>query len=424
MLNKDTKVIMVSTIGAALEFYDFIIYLLLAPIIAELFFHGSEFVSLLETYAIFAIGYFFRPLGGIIIGHFGDKFGRKNAFLFTIFLMTFSTFFIISLPIYATIWKVAPFILLFFRICQGIAIGGEIPCSITFVYEHLPKKKRFTGCALIFTGTSAGILLATVIVTILTKVLTHTEMLIWGWRIPFFFTVINGVIGLYIIFTFTDTPAFLEMKQSGKILKTPLTKLLKEFKLEVFLSFLMMLGSGMLYSTVCLMVPTILNRRFDYTLSQAFDLSLFLLVIFISSTYLGPKFIEKFKRRIPFVIISTIILAAFSIPAFYMYSSHTIWQVLIAMAILALTYGTLCGSSSFIMASCFPTEIRFSGTSTSYNLALAAGGGITPIIMAFLMEKNESITAIPLFIIVSSLFCIISLLSIYLRNKAGKSYYE
>ena len=422
-LNNDSRVILVSSVGAVLEFYDFIVYLLLSPIIAELFFHDTKY-ALLATYAIFAIGYFFRPVGGIILAHFGDKFGRKSAFLFTIFLMTFSTFFMASLPTSGLLWGTAPILLLIFRICQGLAVGGEIPGSITFAFEHLPKEKRFTGCALIFTGTSSGILLATVIVALFTNFLSHSEMLVWGWRPPFFLGAIIGALGIYIRYSLSDTPAFLEMEKKGKLLKTPVVTLFKKHKAEIILCFFLMLGSGALYSTICLLLSTILHTEFSYSLPLSYNLSIYLLIVFIIFTLLGPWLIGKLKKaRILTVVFAAVILAAYAIPAFYTFKTHSLSLIIFTMTVLAITYGIICGTSAFIMASCFPPEVRFSGISVSYNTALAVGGGLTPITITVLMQHLNSLYAIPCFIISASVLCIISLLVLVIRNKHGKSHY-
>lgn len=425
IIEKNIRVIAVSAIGAVLEFYDFIIYLLLAPILAQLFFHGSVFFSLMETYAVFAIGYFFRPIGGIILAHFGDKFGRKKTFLFTIFLMTFSTFFIGALPTTGLIWGTAPILLLFFRICQGIAVGGELPASITFVFEHLPKNKRIIGCAIIFASNSCGILLASLVVSLFTNILSNEAMLVWGWRPPFFIGAIIGAIGIYIRYNLTDTPAFLELEKSGLLTKIPFFELLKKQRFETILCSILTLTTAILFTSIVLMMPLILNSFLGYNLPKVQLCSNYLLCILVASTIFLPTLIEKLNfSSLKFFIVGVLIVALTIFPTIYFAKTFLIYPLVLTCVLLSLSTGLWNGISPSVLAKCFPANVRFSGISTSYNIALAIGGGCTPMIITGLVEKFNSIFAFAFMIFISSLVCIVTLLILIARNNIGKSYYE
>lgn len=186
LLPTERKIILLSSIGGALEFYDLLIFVYVAHAIGEVFFsHSSPMVVKIAPLFIFAISYFFRPLGGIVLSHFGDTIGRKSSFLTTIAMMAIPTFVIAILPGYSTLGILAPILLIICRIIQGFAVGGEIPGAIVYVTEHTQKSHRVFACAAIFAGLNLGMLLAQLVAGSLQSILTDTQYISWGWRIAF-----------------------------------------------------------------------------------------------------------------------------------------------------------------------------------------------------------------------------------------------
>src|SRR3990167_6808244 len=180
------KVLLLSSLGGVLEYYDFIIYIFLAPFIEKIFFaESTSYVATLKTLAIFSVGYLIRPLGGIVFSHFGDRYGRKVVFLLTVIFMAVPSFAIGLLPTTAQIGMAAPLLLLACRMMQGLALGGEIPAAITFVSEHVAETRRGFALATLFFGINMGLLLGSLITTIMTSALSNADVLAFGWRIPF-----------------------------------------------------------------------------------------------------------------------------------------------------------------------------------------------------------------------------------------------
>ncbi len=196
---QDYKTLSLAALGGALEFYDFIIFVFFAAVIGELFFPPDipEWLRQLQTFGIFAAGYLARPLGGIIMAHFGDLVGRKKMFSLSIFLMAVPTLAMGMLLTYENMGIAAPVLLLLMRILQGAAIGGEVPGAWVFVSEHVPRSRIGLACGILTAGLTLGILLGSAIATLLNSTLTPQQIVGGGWRIPFFLGGIFGFFAMY-----------------------------------------------------------------------------------------------------------------------------------------------------------------------------------------------------------------------------------
>ena len=210
----DKRTLGLSSLGGALEFYDFVIYVFYAKLISELFFPStlSPFWAMLNTYGIFAAGYFFRPLGGVVMAHFGDLIGRKRLFSLSILLMALPTLMIGIMPTFESIGYAAPLLLLLMRVIQGIAIGGEIPAAWTFVSEHVPERRIGIANGLLTAGLSLGILLGALMSLFISLQFTEAEIKDWAWRVPFILGGIFGFVALYLRSYLKETPVFKAMQ--------------------------------------------------------------------------------------------------------------------------------------------------------------------------------------------------------------------
>lgn len=210
----DMRTLGLSALGGALEFYDFIIFVYFVVVLGSLFFPAGipDWLVQLQAFGIFAAGYLARPLGGIVLAHFGDTLGRKRMFTLSIFLMALSTFGIACLPTFASIGYAAPLLLLLMRVLQGAAIGGEVPGAWVFVAEHVPANRVGLACGILTAGLTAGILIGSLVATGINRSLTAEQIHDFGWRIPF---LLGGVFGFFAVYLRTwleETPVFKEMK--------------------------------------------------------------------------------------------------------------------------------------------------------------------------------------------------------------------
>ncbi|WP_426576385.1 MFS transporter [Xenorhabdus stockiae] len=389
-LNKqDYKTLSLAALGGALEFYDFIIFVFFAVVLGELFFPADipEWLRQLQTFGIFAAGYLARPLGGIIMAHFGDLVGRKKMFSLSILLMALPTLIIGMLPIYATIGIIAPLLLLVMRIMQGAAIGGEVPGAWVFVAEHVPRKHIGFACGILTAGLTLGILLGSLVATAITSVYSKQEVLDWAWRLPFFLGGLFGLCAMYLRRWLHETPIFKEM-QARKALSDglPLKSVIQNHKRAITVSMLLtwLLSAGIV--VVILMTPTYMQTVFH--LEQPMTLkanSLAIVSLFISCVLVG-HFCDKWGAGK--VLLAGSLLLGAATWFFYHNISHDPIRLYSAYAIVGFSVGVI-GAVPFIMVHSYPPEVRFSGISFSYNLAYAIFGGLTPIIITLLMQYTQ-----------------------------------
>ena len=264
---QDYKTLTLAALGGALEFYDFIIFVFFAAVVGELFFPADipEWLRQVQTFGIFAAGYLARPLGGIIMAHFGDLVGRKKMFTLSILLMALPTLAIGLLPTYSSVGIIAPLLLLLMRILQGAAIGGEVPGAWVFVAEHVPEKRIGIACGTLTAGLTVGILLGSVVATLINTSLTPQGIHDGGWRIPFLLGGVFGLIAMYLRRWLQETPIFLEMQQRKALAQElPVKAVALKHQKAVVISMLLtwLLSAGVV--VVILMSPVWLQKHYGF----------------------------------------------------------------------------------------------------------------------------------------------------------------
>jgi MFS family permease len=293
------KAIFYSSIGGVLEFYDFIIFAIFAPAISATFFPShSQAAGLLLTFSIFAAGYLTRPIGGVIFGHFGDKYGRKKTFTFSIIMMALSTFCIALVPPYSKIGVLAPILLTLLRLAQGASIGGEIPAAITFISETAVKIKTLA-CALVFLGLVCGIIIGELVSHGLTTLLPPPVMLDYGWRIAFILGGVFGLWGFYLRRKLVETPLFKHM-QTLKV-KVPFLTVIKKYPLQVFSGWALMglVSAGIM---VLFLIMPAYSKLTNISAGDVWSINtVVLLTVSLASVlfgYLGDKLSKKYMLLI------------------------------------------------------------------------------------------------------------------------------
>src|ERR1043166_7596845 len=220
---EERRVIVASSVGTVFEWYDFYLYAILAPFFAALFFPpGNATAALLGAFGAYASGFLIRPFGALIFGRIGDIVGRKYTFLVTIVVMGISTVLVGFMPTYASVGFAAPLILVLLRLAQGLALGGEYGGAATYVAEHAPDHKRGYATSWIQTTATLGMLMALVIIGLCRYYMDAKSFTEWGWRIPFWFSILLLLISIYIRLKLQESPIFQRMKSQGKRSKQPL----------------------------------------------------------------------------------------------------------------------------------------------------------------------------------------------------------
>ncbi|EAK9869077.1 MFS transporter [Campylobacter lari] len=377
---KDYKTLSLSSLGGALEFYDFVIFVFFANYISKNFFPSemSDFWKLLNTYGTFAAGYLARPLGGIVMAHFGDKLGRKKMFMLSILLMVLPTFSLAFIPTYESIGYLAPVFLLFIRITQGIAIGGELPGAWVFTKEHAPEGKDSFYISAINASMAFGILLGCVVSLAINYYFDQKSIYDYAWRIPFAIGGFFGIIFIYLRKFLDETPVFKKMHQENNFEKFPLKTFFKEK--NIFLDIIAsMLLTWMLTACVIILIllmPNFIPEILVLNKIDAILIQMIAIVILSCGTLLAGIWVDKFG----FLTTSLIFTIGFSLSCFfYFYFFYAqILHLSIYFYFIACFFGGINALAPILMCKIFKPSIRFSGISFSYNIAYAIAGGFTP----------------------------------------------
>lgn len=384
----DYKTLSLSALGGALEFYDFVIFVFFAAVVSKLFFPAEmpEWLRQIQTFGIFAAGYLARPLGGVIMAHFGDLLGRKKMFTLSIFMMALPTLGMGLMPTYAQIGIAAPLLLLLLRIIQGAAIGGEVPGAWVFVAEHVPNRHVGYACGTLTAGLTFGILLGSLMATLINTVFTPVEVHDYAWRFPF---LIGGVFGLFSVYLrrwLHETPVFAELQLRKSLAsEVPLKAVLRDHRGAVVVSMLLtwMLTAGIV--VVILMTPTLLQTQYSFSAAVALRANSLAIVFLTVGCIISGSLSDRFGSGRIFLIGGALL----GIISWTMYASlktHPEWLFPL-YALAGLSVGVI-GSVPRVMVLAFPAEVRFSGLSFSYNLAYAIFGGLTPMIVTLMLKQH------------------------------------
>lgn len=385
----DRKFIALTTLGGVLEFFDFIIFIYLADTISQLFFpKNSAFASLMLTFAIFAISYLIRPLGGIFFGHIGDKIGRRHTFILTITVMALPTLAISFLPTAAQIGLLAPILLLLCRIVQGLAIGGEVPGAITFLAENVNPSHRNLACATIFFGFNLGMLAGEGLVAGLQQHLSHAEFLAYGWRIPFF---IGGVFGLLSVWLRRHLKNMTQQPQISDQVIWPIKTVVTQYPRQVVQGMLLVAVNATFIYLAYILLPGYLRHIYtqpqDHWLVSTIAIanlvfySLLLLIMGAVADRLNAKKVFQFGCWG---------LIGMSFIFFYVINYGNIPAILVTTSIYAIFTAAITCSFPVLTCELFPQSIRYTGVGLSYNLAFAIFGGTTPLMSTFLIKISGS----------------------------------
>ncbi|BCL74780.1 MFS transporter [Jeongeupia sp. HS-3] len=388
-LNRDDfRTLTLSALGGALEFYDFVIYVFFAAVIGNLFFPPDmpDWLRLLQTFGIFAAGYLARPLGGIIIAHFGDKLGRKKMFTLSIFLMAVPTLAIGLMPTYASIGIAAPLLLLLFRVMQGAAIGGEVPGAWVFVAEHAPANRTGIAVGTLTAGLTAGILLGSLVAAAINTRYSPEDVAGYAWRIPF---ILGGVFGFFAVYLrrfLQETPIFKELHANKALADgLPLKATLREHASAVVVTMLLTWVLSAAIVVVILYTPTYLQKVQHIAPALALQAnSLATLALTLGCIVFGAA-ADRFGARST-MLIGFIGLFASSYH-FYTGLPGTDSTLLVNYTLTGFFVGAIA-TVPFVAVRAFPAAVRFTGLSFSYNVAYAIFGGLTPMLLTLWVQRD------------------------------------
>ena len=382
LTSAEIRTLALASLGGALEFYDFVIFVFFTAVIGKLFFSAGlpEWVREIQTFGIFAAGYLARPLGGVVMAHFGDLHGRKRMFTLSILLMAIPTLLIGCLPTYPTAGVIAPLLLLAMRVLQGVAIGGEAPGGWVFVAEHAQQRRMGLAVGLLTGGLSLGILLGSLVAVGLDLTFSQAEIVSGFWRLPFVLGGVFGFIAMFLRRWLNETPVFEEMRQRAALSRElPIGTVLKKHGRAVAISVISTWMLTAAIVVVILMTPVLLQKLFGLApravqmANLAGTAALCLSVVAIGAAT------DRFGIRR--VSIPTLLLLIATTYGLYYGAAYSPSALLPLYTLAGIGAGAVV-LTPILMVHAFPAQVRFTGVSFSYNIAYAVFGGLTPLVVA------------------------------------------
>jgi MHS family shikimate/dehydroshikimate transporter-like MFS transporter len=398
------SVVFAGTIGTIIEWYDFLIYGTAAALVFNtLFFPKFDPVTgTIAALGTYAAGFFARPIGAWLFGHYGDRIGRKTMLIITMIITALGTFAIGLMPTYNQIGVWAPILLITLRILQGIGLGGEWGGASLIVLEHAPANRRGLYGSLVQVGFPLGVAASTAAFS-LAALLPQADLMSWGWRLPFLFSIVLLGVGLYVRTRVPETPLFSEMKRRGDIAKTPFLDVVlrqpKTFLLAIGLKIsevswvYIVTVFAVVYATTQLGLPksTLLNAIIIGSLIEVFTIPLF--------GYLS----DRVGRR-AFYFAGTIFTILFAFPLFWLIDTKNVWVIGATIAVaLSFGHGTMFGLLSTYLPELFGTKVRYTGASLGFQVAAAIGGGLAPILATSLTSSMGGTAGVSILLILLAL---------------------
>ena len=411
------RMIVAATIGNVLEWFDFVVYGFFAVTIAEVFFPAHDpTVSMLITFGAFGLAYFVRPLGAIVVGSYTDRAGRKAGLLLSIALMMVGTTLMAVTPGYATIGIAAPILITLARLLQGFSVGGEFGSSVSFLAEHAGPRRGFSASWQFATGGMITVLASLFGVT-LTTLLTHDQLVSWGWRLPYVFGMLVGPAGLYIRAKMVETPEFLEAEKPATM---PLADLLRRQPMPVLLALgISIISNASFY--ILAYIPTYGVKTLHLPESTGFTATLVGGLILAIGCPLAGHWSDKIPRPL-IMVIACVLFVLTPYFAFYLMATWpSLATCIVAVAWLQLVKAGYSGVLPSLMSEQFPVETRAIGVALGYSISVSVFGGLAPLVATWLIAQTGDPLSPAYYLIFSGLLSLVALIAIQYRARPQPS---
>ena len=407
------RMIVAATIGNVLEWFDFVVYGFFAVTIAQVFFPaGDPTVSLLITFSAFGLAYFVRPLGAIVIGGFTDRAGRKAGLLLSIALMMIGTTLMAVTPGYATIGIAAPIIITLSRLLQGFSVGGEFGSAVSFLAEHGGGRRGFAASWQFATGGMITVLASLFGLTLAT-LLTHEQLVDWGWRIPYVFGMLVGPAGLYIRAKVVETPEFVEAELPATV---PISDLLRRHPLTVLLGLgISIISNSSFY--ILAYIPTYGEKTLHLPASTGFTATLVGGAILAIGCPLFGHWSDRISRPLLMVIACWLFVLT-SYPSFWLMAAWpSLAACIIAVGWLQLVKAGYSGVLPSLLSEQFPVAVRAIGVSFGFSTAVSIFGGLAPLVATWLIAQTGDPLSPSYYLIFTALLSLVALVAIQWRRR-------
>lgn len=408
--------IVAGLIGNVMEWYDFALFGYFVPYISAAFFPSNNATSsLLETWAVFAVGFLMRPLGGAVFGYIGDRIGRRWVLVLSIILMAIPTFVLGVLPTYAQIGIGASLLLIAVRLIQGLSVGGEFSGSVTYMVETASQNRRGLAGSWANVGSTVGLLLGSGAATVVTTFSSRHFAETWGWRIPFLVGLLLGIYALVQVRKLHE--GHINHRDEKHKSRSPLKEVFTKDIKRTFQALAFTAGYGVSFYIPLVYLPNYIQRNTSMSLDAAMQINTIATAMILVLIPISGWVSDRFVRRTHFLAIGFSLLAILSYPMFKLVQSGEYFQVLAAQLIFAVLIVFPLGAAPALLVELFPTDDRLTGYSIAFNIGIGVVGGTTPMIATWLIDMTTLISAPAFYLSGLSIVAVMSLLMMNDRSR-------
>ena len=421
------RVVTASMAGTVVEWYEFFLYATAATLVFNLImFPPSDdpYAGIIAAFVTYAVGFVARPLGGIVFGHFGDKYGRKKLLQLAIILVGVATFLMGCLPTFAQVGYWAPALLVLLRFAQGFAVGGEWGGGVLLVAEHSPNKTRGFWASFPQAAVPIGNLVATVVLLILSRTLSQEAFLAWGWRVGFWLSVVIVAIGYYVRTKITDAPIFVEAQkevEQQNHVRYGVFEVLKRYPRGVLTAMGLRFAENIMYYLVVTFSITYLKIALEVDTAEILGMLVIAHIVHMIVIPLVGGLADRIGRK-PVYTIGVIGAAAWGFIAFPMFNTKDPVIIILAICLGLVIHSFMYAPQPAIMSEMFPTRMRYSGVSLGYQVTSIVAGSLAPIIATALLSAYGSYIPVAVYLAIAAAITLIAVIS--MRETKGISLHE
>jgi metabolite-proton symporter len=415
------RVVGASLVGTTIEWYDFFVYASAAGLV-----FGSQFfpsldgtTALLASFATLGVSFVARPIGGIVAGHLGDRFGRKAVLVATLLLMGISTVGVGVLPSYEAIGVAAPILLVVLRLLQGLSAGGEWGGAALMSVEHAPPGRRGFFGSFPQIGVPIGLLLANLVFFTVSASTTKEQFLAWGWRIPFLLSVVLIGIGFFVRAKVSESPVFTELRQRRTRRSAPLAELFRTNRRELVVAIGLFIANNMVGYILIAFINSYGTRTLGLSSSTMLLIGMVGAVAWGVFTLLAGRWSDSWGRKRTY-LLGTVAMAAWCFPFFLLFDSRSVPLMLLSVIVLAFGLGLTYGPQAATYAELFPAAIRYSGVSFAYAFGAILGGGFAPLLATWLIGATGTSLSVSAYMLLACLVTLAAVLALRERPAAER----